>query len=178
MNKPGRPPRLPTVFQKYDAPAYFVTICAAQRKALFAHDVVHAAFLEFAERGQREHRIAVGRYVLMPDHIHLFVCGGSNLDLGLWVRGLKRVVGKAVPAAVPDVAAIPGVAAVPGVAAAVPAAGAGAIWQRGFFDHLLRSAESYTQKWEYVRENPVRAGLVARPEDWPYQGEIVAIDRV
>ena len=32
--------------------------------------------------------------------------------------------------------------------------------QEGFFDHLLRSYESYAQKWEYVRENPVRAGLV------------------
>ena len=52
------------------------------------------------------------------------------------------------------------------------------IWQRGFFDHLLRSAESYGQKWNYVRENPVRAGLVAQPEDWPYAGEIVRIDRV
>jgi len=173
MNKPGRPSRLPTVFQKYDTPVYFVTICAAQRKALFAHDVVHAAFRQFAERGQREHRIAVGRYVLMPDHIHLFVCGGGNFDLGLWVRGLKRVVGKAVPAAVPGVAA-----AVPAANSGETPAGAGAIWQRGFFDHLLRSAESYTQKWEYVRQNPVRAGLVARPEDWPYQGEIVAIDRV
>jgi len=51
------------------------------------------------------------------------------------------------------------------------------IWQEGFFDHVLRSNESYAQKWECVRENPVRAGLVNRSEDWPYQGEIVYIDR-
>lgn len=51
-------------------------------------------------------------------------------------------------------------------------------WQRGFFDHLLRNSESYTEKWEYVRQNPVRAGLVRHPDDWPYQGEVVAIDRV
>ena len=50
--------------------------------------------------------------------------------------------------------------------------------QRGFFDHLLRSAESYGQKWNYVRENPVRAGLVEKAEDWPYAGEIIIIDRV
>jgi putative transposase len=52
------------------------------------------------------------------------------------------------------------------------------VWQRVFFDHLLRSAESYRQKWNYVRQNPVGAGLVAKPEDWPYAGEIVRIDRV
>ena len=48
-------------------------------------------------------------------------------------------------------------------------------WQEGFFDHVLRSSESYGEKWEYVRMNPVRAGLCATPEDWPYQGEIVPL---
>ena len=36
-------------------------------------------------------------------------------------------------------------------------------WQKGLFDHVLRSGESYDEKWDYVRENPVRAGLV---QDW------------
>ena len=36
-------------------------------------------------------------------------------------------------------------------------------------DH--RSAESYEEKWHYVRENPVRANLVSKWEDWPYRGE-------
>ena len=48
----------------------------------------------------------------------------------------------------------------------------GRAWQDGFFDHLLRNGESYGEKWNYVRMNPVRAGLVAHPEDWPYAGEI------
>jgi len=43
------------------------------------------------------------------------------------------------------------------------------------FDHLLHSYESYSQKWEYVRMNPVRAKLCETPEAWPYQGEIVRI---
>ncbi len=49
---------------------------------------------------------------------------------------------------------------------------AGNVWQREFFDHVLRSDESYSEKWNYVRENPVRAGLVPRPEDWKYHGSI------
>jgi hypothetical protein len=36
----------------------------------------------------------------------------------------------------------------------------------------MRSSESYAERWEYVRCNPVRAGLVSKPDDWPYQGEI------
>jgi REP element-mobilizing transposase RayT len=42
-------------------------------------------------------------------------------------------------------------------------------WQEGCFDRLLRSDESLSEKWEYLRQNPVRAGLVANPEDWPFQ---------
>ena len=38
--------------------------------------------------------------------------------------------------------------------------------------YFLMTAESYDDKWEYVRLNPVRHGLVVRPGDWPYQGEL------
>ena len=44
------------------------------------------------------------------------------------------------------------------------------LWQPEFFDHLLRSDESRSEKWSYIRENPVDAGLVTRAEDWPYAG--------
>ena len=42
-------------------------------------------------------------------------------------------------------------------------------WQRGFFDHRLRGCESAAEKTKYIRMNPVRAGLVSDPQDWPYQ---------
>ena len=45
-------------------------------------------------------------------------------------------------------------------------------WQDGFHDHKFRSPESETRKWEYVCLNPVRYGLVKRPEEWPFGGEI------
>jgi REP element-mobilizing transposase RayT len=45
------------------------------------------------------------------------------------------------------------------------------VWQPEFFDHVVRSAKSYAEKWHYVRENPVRAGLASSGEDWPFAGE-------
>jgi len=105
-------------------------------------------------RGLAEFGVAVGRYVIMPDHLHLFVCGGADFDLSEWVKGLKRAI-----------------------SGQLRQNGMFIRWQPGFFDHRLRNDESFSEKWEYVRSNPVRAGLVARPEDWPYQGELVSIDR-
>jgi len=49
-------------------------------------------------------------------------------------------------------------------------------WQKGFFDRLIRHGESYSEKWEYVRQNPVRAGFVSRYEDWAWQGEFIRIE--
>ena len=46
------------------------------------------------------------------------------------------------------------------------------LWQEDYFDRYLRSAENYSEKWVYVEANPVRKGLVARTEDWPYRGRI------
>ena len=45
-------------------------------------------------------------------------------------------------------------------------------FQAGGFHHRLRDGQNYAQKWQSVRENPVRAGLVTRPEDWPYSGRV------
>ena len=122
------------------------------RTSLLANDAVHIAFLGFARIGLDRKGIAVGRYVIMPDHIHLFVRGPIGFNLRQWGRMLKRALGTSAPTQ------------------------AGSFWQRGFFDHLLRNGESYAQKWEYVRMNPVRAGLVAAPEDWPYQGELIPLE--
>jgi len=90
----------------------------------------------------------------MPDHVHLFVrmpIGGIRLQD--WMKSLKAVLGKIL------------------VNLEYPKPH----WQEGFFDHVLRSGESYAEKWAYVRDNPVRAGLVQKSEDWPYQGEIFSI---
>src|SRR3954463_12612613 len=42
-------------------------------------------------------------------------------------------------------------------------------WQSGSFDSLMWSGESLHSKWLYLYENPVRAGLVAEPDEWPYR---------
>jgi REP element-mobilizing transposase RayT len=130
-------------------PVFFVTFSTHKRRSLLANKCVQEAFITYCERGVSL-GVGVGRYVLMPDHIHLFVRLDIDLSLAQWVRGLKRCISRSVVEYAPH-------------------------WQEGFFDHLLRSKDSYSQKWEYVRQNPVRAGLTTSQESWPYQGEIVRL---
>jgi len=149
---PRTPPRLEWIFP--DSPVFFITFCAYRRHRLLANRAVHLAFQRFALSAYRDYNVAVERYVIMPDHIHLFVCGPDDFLLGRWIGALKQALAKAIT----------------NHSARSP------IWQRGFFDHILRSNESYSEKWEYVRDNPKRAGLISNGEEWPYAGEIVAIE--
>ena len=89
----------------------------------------------------------VGRYVLMPDHLHLF-CAPSSYPptpLPAWIAYWKRLV---------------------------TFEHGGSFWQKNFWDTQLRHGDSYATKWDYVRHNPVRAAVADKPEDWPYQGEV------
>jgi len=133
-------------------PVYFVTFCTRDRRRISDLEQAQSALEKYAQRGTDEFGAALGRYVIMPDHIHLFVCGDADFVLSKWVAGLKRAISKAL-----------------GIR--------GEFWQPTFFDHILRSDESYSEKWEYICQNPVRAGLVKQSEDWKYQGEIALIDR-
>ncbi len=130
--------RLDRVFVR--APVYFVTANTAGRRPILNCSAIHEAFRFFTAAGVA-HRIWVGCYVLMPDHLHLFVaCPGDGIPLSGWMKSLKNRLSRTWRAE--------------GVLSPH--------WQKGFFDHLLRSDESASEKWIYVRENPVRAGLVAR----------------
>ena len=92
----------------------------------------------------------------MPDYVHLFCApDAAAASLSDFIGGWKRWTSRRI-------------SNLPRTASAAT----GPIWQREFFDHVLRSSESYGEKWNYVCENPVRAGLVAYADDWPYAGEI------
>ncbi len=133
-----------------ECPVYFLTLVAHERRPLFANKNVHRALIDFGENAA-QHGVWVGRYVLMPDHIHCFVgVGPESPDVSSWVKSLKNLLSKHLRSN--DVEP--------------------PHWQKGFFDHILRTRESYEQKWDYVLQNPVRAGLVQRPEEWEFQGEI------
>src|SRR5688572_20603925 len=90
----GRPPRLEPIFDWYHAPLFFVTACTLYRRAFPSLPVAHEAFVQYATRAQ-SFNIAVGRFVIMPDHLHFFVCGDDNFTLSEWMKGLKRGISNA-----------------------------------------------------------------------------------
>jgi REP element-mobilizing transposase RayT len=155
MTAEDRKPRLQRLAMLYiRSPIYFVTACLEGRPQLLASAEVHEAFVRFAQEGPA-HGAWVGAYVLMPDHLHVVVAADDRkITLASWMKSLKNTISKTLRAG------------------GVPSPH----WQKTFFDHVLRSGESYAQKWDYVRNNPVRAGLVKNAEDWGFMGEIFPLE--
>jgi REP element-mobilizing transposase RayT len=90
--------------------------------------------------------------VVMPDHVHLLLTPLSDekswpYSLPAILKSIKGTSARSVNKLLEKT---------------------GPVWQEESFDHVLRSDESFEDKLEYIRQNPVRRGLVARPEDYPW----------
>ena len=204
----------------------YVTVVTGKRNAMLAdkavQDCIVAAWKAAADW-------LVGRYVIMPDHIHFF-CAPATYpppDFHRWMKQWKAQVSRSFPIGLRAGRAhgrvalvateIPAdtshgrvalvatetpadtahgrvalVATGSGADAALPSTDDAAatsaalpnvplsrpppLFQRDCWDRQLRTGESYAQKWEYVRNNPVRKGLVAHADEWPYQGQVNVLE--
>jgi putative transposase len=83
-------------------------------------------------------------FLAMPDHLHALISFPPEAQMEKVVRDRKRYAAKPT----------------------------GVVWQDGFFDHRLRDNENLQEKARCLRMNPVRAGLISRPEKWPYVWQV------
>jgi REP element-mobilizing transposase RayT len=149
----GHPPRIPVWLPWEQSVIYFVTICIAGRRAVLANDRAFKAFKVAASKLKRWKVLAA---VLMPDHLHVIAAPTEDREarVGDFSSAIKRWMRKEIQKS--------------GKRNTYPTT-ADWQWQPGCFDRLLRSDESLQEKWLYIEENPVRAGLVKRFQDWPYR---------
>lgn len=124
----------------------FITFCTHARLQLPAsRDLVLGHCL-------REHgkRIRLHALVIMPDHVHLLLQPLRGTDG--WPFPLPTILQCMKGATAHRINKLSHVS--------------GPVWEEESFDHVLRSDESLKEKCEYIRQNPVRKGLVARPDEY------------
>lgn len=126
-------------------PIAFVTVCVKKRDPLLANCESHEIFKDlWSDRS----RWMVGKYVILPDHIHLFAVPGEiSCDLTRWVGWWKKEYNLRVN-------------------------GNKISWQKSCFDHRVRNHSSFESIWKYMQSNPIKHGYVTSFENWKFQGEI------
>ena len=124
-----------------DGAICFITICCDQRGGnLLCEPEKFKVMLEAFQHYESKGWYSVRLFTAMPDHIHLLIGFNPQFETKESIRMWKSFCAKKLELK----------------------------WQSGFFDHRIRDDESLVAKAEYIVNNPVRAGLAERVEDWPY----------
>ena len=146
----SRPPRVPG-FHYLGPYRYFLTFCTSERRETFRDAAVAHLVLTQFRRTARASAFAILAYCLMPDHVHLLVEGtAADADLRRFVKRAKQGTGQAY----------------------MHRAGE-PLWQEGYYDRVLRPTDDAKAVARYIIGNPVRAGLVRVPSEYPHLGSDV-----
>src|SRR5271168_4033579 len=138
---------MPTGLVRYQHSGHFhfITFSCYGRQPLLGDRSGYDVFERQLERVRRRHGFIVAGYVLMPEHVHLLVNEPREAQLSVVLQVVKQQVSRKLK-------------------------GAGDIrpWQRRYYDFNVWNHDKTVEKLRYMHRNPVRRGLAARPQDWPW----------
>jgi len=130
---------------KYIGPyAYFVTICTHSRQPRLKGEPLISSLVALLESACNEESFHLLAYCFMPDHLHLLVVGGEKSSLVRLVKRYKQTSSYRHKG----------------------------LWQRSFYDRVLRCEEDVMGVARYIWENPIRKGLVETLRDYPFSGPV------
>ena len=130
-------------FQRADA-LHFVTFSCFHRLPLLeapaAREIVEAVL----EQTRARHQGRVYAYVLMPEHVHLLVNEPPRIVLAQFLKAFKQVASRKLRGPREK------------------------FWQYRYYDSNVYGEKARSEVIRYIHRNPVKRGLVAKPEDWPW----------
>ncbi len=131
---------------------FSVTIATARRQQLFTNAELVQSCLQSLGVAAKRYRATVFAYCFMPDHLHLLLSLPEGSNLITFIRHFKQLTSYGFRK---------------------KAGGQGGfLWQRRFYDHALRRGEDLEVLTAYILGNPVRAGLVEEPNQYPHAGSL------
>jgi putative transposase len=130
--------------------SHFLTFSCYHRLPLLAQMQMQSAFLVALEQTRRRFQMRIYGYVVMPEHVHLLLSEPAGEMLSRAVQMLKSKV------------------SIQARKERKRAAGDMPFWQTRYFDHNVRNNEGFVTQLRYIHRNPVKRGLCAAPEDWPW----------
>jgi putative transposase len=129
---------------------HFITFTCYRRLRHLGTKTICDLFVAALERCRRKYGFRVFGYVLMPNHVHLLLSKPDRELLSTAIQSLKITTAmNSSNNRLMDGRRSP-------------------LWQKRYYDRNLSTHEELMEKLQYIHRNPIRAGLCARPEDWPW----------
>ncbi len=132
-------PRLPD-FSYQGGHAYHLVLNTRHRFPRFRDGRLVASCLDSLAASASACEFEILAYCFMPSHLHMLIRGTEDASLTRFVQRFKQATGHRYPD----------------------------LWQRSYYDHVLRDEEALEDVARYIWGNPVRAGIVESIEDFPY----------
>ena len=124
---------------------HFITFSCQHRDSLLAEPCARDIFLDIFELTRRWYGFFVCGFVVMPEHVHLLISEPERSRLAVVLQMLKQNTAHRLR----------------------PIEGS-PFWEPRYYDFNVWSEAKRIEKLRYIHRNPVRRGLVKRPEDWPW----------
>jgi REP-associated tyrosine transposase len=133
---------------------FFTANLLDRRNGLLTAEI--EALREATRRARERYPFRIDAFVVLPDHIHtIWTLPSGDADFSTRWRLIKITFSKAIPKT-------------ERLSKVRYERGERGIWQRRFWEHLIRDDEDYRRHVEYCHINPVKHGLVSRVRDWPF----------
>jgi putative transposase len=123
---------------------HFITFSCYRRQPFLNTPKAKHVFERSLEQTRRSYRFYLIGYVVMPEHVHLLVTEPERSTLAAAVQALKQSVSQKL------------------------IGHHGRFWQARYYDFNVRTSEKRVEKLNYIHRNPVKRGLVEKPEDWTW----------
>jgi putative transposase len=126
---------------------YFVTSKTHGNRKFFANKRSAQILLDCIDNFRKEGRYLLLAFVIMPDHLHIMLKPNGKENISKIMHSIKRGSSRLINQMWSR---------------------KGPIWQRSFYERIIRDEKEFWEKVNYVYNNSLRAGLAESPEDYPY----------
>ncbi len=128
---------------------YFITFVFQNRASILADPQNMALFRATLRTAKEYHPFTMRAYVFLADHLHLLIFIPTTTNISKLMQSVQRNFTRNYKAA-------------HGIPQPIR------LWQRGFWDHVIRNEQDFANHFHYIHFNPVKHGYVTRPTDYPY----------
>lgn len=123
---------------------YFVTAVIKDRKKLFVDENICSLILKDLKFYREKYQFLLHAYVIMPDHLHLLLSLKEKGNISMIMRDFKSHTAQAINKVLKR---------------------RGALWQEGFYEHVIRDEKDFKKRINYIHKNPLISDLVKDIED-------------